>query len=82
MFRIAEPQEALQTAADMVTDEAGALELVGRSPFLVEGSTQNFKVTGGRNIALAAAVLQSRLKSHRVGAAMISVCQIRTLSSQ
>ncbi len=61
MFRIGELQEALLSAGDAVTDEASALEFVGRQPLLVEGSAQNFKVTYPQDFALAQAVLQSRI---------------------
>ena len=60
MFRIAELQDALRAAGSMVTDEASALEYVGKSPLLVQGSAQNFKVTYPQDFALAQAVLQSR----------------------
>ncbi|OYT94053.1 MAG: 2-C-methyl-D-erythritol 4-phosphate cytidylyltransferase [Burkholderiales bacterium PBB3] len=60
MFRIGELQAALRAAGDTVTDEASALEFVGRQPLLVEGSAQNFKVTYPQDFALAQAVLQSR----------------------
>ena len=60
MFRIAELQQALQAAGDAVTDEASALEFVGKAPLLVEGSAQNFKVTYPPDFALAQAVLRSR----------------------
>ena len=61
MFRIAELQRALLAAGDAVTDEASALEFVGKAPLLVEGSAQNFKVTYPQDFALAQAVLQARL---------------------
>ena len=60
MFRIAELQEALQAAGHAVTDEASAMEFVGKAPLLVEGSAQNFKVTYAQDFALAAAVLLSQ----------------------
>ena len=60
MFRIAELQQALLAAGDCVTDEASAMEFVGKSPLLVEGSAQNFKVTYPQDFALAQAVLASR----------------------
>ena len=60
MFRIADLQAALQAAGDAVTDEASALEFVGKAPLLVEGSAQNFKVTYPQDFALAQAVLLSR----------------------
>ncbi len=60
MFRIAALQAALQAAGDAVTDEASAIEFMGRQPLLVEGSAQNFKVTYPQDFAMAAAVIQSR----------------------
>jgi 2-C-methyl-D-erythritol 4-phosphate cytidylyltransferase len=60
MFRIDELQQALLAAGDAVTDESSALEFVGKSPLLVEGSAQNFKVTYPQDFALAQAVLESR----------------------
>jgi len=60
MFRIGDLLAALQAAGDAVTDEASALEFVGQSPRLVEGSAQNFKVTYPQDFALAAAVLAAR----------------------
>ena len=60
MFRIGELRAALQAAGDAVTDEASALEFVGKAPLLVEGSAQNFKVTYPQDFALAQAVLQAR----------------------
>ena len=60
MFRIGDLQAALQAAGEAVTDEASALEFVGRQPLLVQGSAQNFKVTYPEDFALAQAVLQSR----------------------
>ena len=63
MFRIGELQQALRAAGDAVTDEASALEFVGKAPLLVENSAQNFKVTYPQDFALAQAVLQSRCLS-------------------
>ena len=60
MFRIGELQQALLAAGDAVTDEASALEFVGKAPLLVEGSAQNFKVTYPQDFALAQVVLQAR----------------------
>jgi 2-C-methyl-D-erythritol 4-phosphate cytidylyltransferase len=60
MFRIGELQSALQTAGDTVTDESSAMEAMGCSPLLVEGSAQNFKVTYSQDFALAESVLLSR----------------------
>jgi 2-C-methyl-D-erythritol 4-phosphate cytidylyltransferase len=60
MFHIAELQQALLAAGDAVTDEASALEFVGKAPLLVEGSAQNFKVTYPQDFALAQALLVAR----------------------
>lgn len=63
MFRIGDLQQALQAAGDAVTDESSAMECMGKSPLLVEGSAQNFKVTYPQDFALAQAVLQARVAS-------------------
>jgi 2-C-methyl-D-erythritol 4-phosphate cytidylyltransferase len=60
MFRIGELQRALVAAGDAVTDESSAMEFMGLSPLLVEGSAQNFKVTYRQDFALAESVLLSR----------------------
>ena len=60
MFRIGDLRAALQAAGDAVTDEASALEFVGKAPLLVEGSAQNFKVTYPQDFALAQAILRAR----------------------
>jgi 2-C-methyl-D-erythritol 4-phosphate cytidylyltransferase len=60
MFRIGALQSALQAAGDTVTDESSAMEFVGESPLLVQGSAQNFKVTYPQDFALAHSVLLSR----------------------
>jgi len=60
MFRISALQQALLAAGDTVTDEASALEFVGKAPLLVEGSAQNFKVTYPQDFALAQAALEAR----------------------
>jgi 2-C-methyl-D-erythritol 4-phosphate cytidylyltransferase len=60
MFRIGELKSALQTAGDTVTDESSAMEAMGCSPLLVEGSAQNFKVTYRQDFALAESVLLAR----------------------
>ena len=60
MFRIGVLQAAYLAAGEAVTDEASALEFVGQSPKLVEGSAQNFKVTYPQDFALAEAVLAAR----------------------
>lgn len=57
MFRRGELQEALEqavAAGARPTDEAGALERLGRFPRLVPGSASNIKVTSAEDLALAA----------------------------
>lgn len=57
MFRRGELEEALRQAAAAgvrPTDEAGALERLGRYPRLVPGSASNIKVTSAGDLALAA----------------------------
>ncbi|MGJ7579186.1 2-C-methyl-D-erythritol 4-phosphate cytidylyltransferase [Variovorax sp. RHLX14] len=60
MFRIGLLCEALERAGDVVTDEAGAIELQGLAPLLVPGSAQNFKITYPEDFELAEAVLLGR----------------------
>lgn len=52
MFRYGLLARALEQAPE-VTDEAGAIELLGLKPKLVEGSPRNFKITLPHDIALA-----------------------------
>ncbi len=62
MFRYAQLCEALDRAHEarrLPTDEAQALEWLGRRPALVEGSAANIKITSGADLALAAALLES-----------------------
>ena len=61
MFRLGALKAALLSAGDAVTDESSAMEFVGQSPLLVEGSAQNFKVTYPQDFALAESVLLSRV---------------------
>jgi 2-C-methyl-D-erythritol 4-phosphate cytidylyltransferase len=60
MFHLGALKAALHAAGDAVTDESSAMEFVGLSPLLVEGSAQNFKVTYRQDFALAESVLLSR----------------------
>ena len=56
LFRYAELWEALRTAIDqgvMVTDESSAMEYAGYQPLLVEGASDNIKVTLPEDLALA-----------------------------
>lgn len=61
MFPLGTLREALQQAlADgfEVTDEASALEHIGKAPKLVEGHADNIKITRPEDLALAAFFLQ------------------------
>jgi 2-C-methyl-D-erythritol 4-phosphate cytidylyltransferase len=57
MFRYALLVRALQQA-DHVTDEASAVEALGMSPKLVEGSPRNVKVTLTQDVSLAELLLK------------------------
>lgn len=53
MFRLGLLRDALAAAGDAVTDEAGAVEALGRAPLLVAGSLANLKLTWPADFALA-----------------------------
>ncbi|MCW8963506.1 MAG: 2-C-methyl-D-erythritol 4-phosphate cytidylyltransferase [Gammaproteobacteria bacterium] len=56
LFRYAELRQALHSAIDnnfQVTDEASAMEYAGQQPMLVEGASDNIKVTLPEDLALA-----------------------------
>jgi 2-C-methyl-D-erythritol 4-phosphate cytidylyltransferase len=57
MFRYDLLRRALEQAVD-VTDEASAIEALGMSPKLVEGSARNFKITLPHDIPLAELLLK------------------------
>jgi 2-C-methyl-D-erythritol 4-phosphate cytidylyltransferase len=60
MFRLGMLREAIERArhdGHDLTDEASAIEWLGHSPKLVQGSLRNFKVTYPEDFALAGAVL-------------------------
>jgi 2-C-methyl-D-erythritol 4-phosphate cytidylyltransferase len=57
MFRLGLLQRALAAAGDAVTDESSAIEALGLSPRLVEGSLLNLKLTWPADFALAARLL-------------------------
>jgi len=44
-----------------VFDEAGAMEMLGHSPLMVEGQSNNIKITNGSDLALAASILEQQL---------------------
>jgi 2-C-methyl-D-erythritol 4-phosphate cytidylyltransferase len=63
MFPVRSLQRALQHAkqeAVQITDESSAMERLGLSPLLVEGSDDNIKVTLASDFALAEAILSAR----------------------
>lgn len=66
MFRIGALIDALEHTGDAVTDESSAMEAMGVSPRLVNGSAQNFKVTYPEDFALAEAILWQRRRSGEV----------------
>lgn len=62
MFRYRVLIEALRRAdIAAVTDESSAVEQTGAKPKLVQGSTDNFKVTWPEDLALAELILKERL---------------------
>ncbi len=63
MFRLGALIAALEAAMGqgiMVTDEAGAMELAGHQPRMVEGSADNIKITTPGDLAFAELLLASR----------------------
>jgi len=62
MFRYALLRRGLEQRRD-VTDEAQALEALGRGPRLVEGESGNIKVTFAEDIALAEMILRSQARA-------------------
>lgn len=63
MFPALSLQRALQHAKQegvQITDESSAMERLGLSPLLVEGSDDNIKVTLASDFALAEAILSAR----------------------
>jgi 2-C-methyl-D-erythritol 4-phosphate cytidylyltransferase len=63
MFRLDVLSQALISAADkslVVTDEASAIELAGFKPRMVEGHSDNIKITLPQDLALAALYLRQQ----------------------
>lgn len=60
MFRIGALIEAIERIGSAVTDEASAMEAMGKHPRLVQASALNFKVTYPDDFVLAEAVLAQR----------------------
>jgi 2-C-methyl-D-erythritol 4-phosphate cytidylyltransferase len=65
MFRLGLLQQALAQAGVGVTDEASAVEALGRAPLLVPGELENFKLTWPQELLLAARLLESREQEAR-----------------
>jgi 2-C-methyl-D-erythritol 4-phosphate cytidylyltransferase len=60
MFRLGALADALEMAGPAVTDESSAMEMAGFAPLLIEGGSQNFKLTYPEDFALAEALLERR----------------------
>lgn len=63
MFRLGLLRQALQEAGPGVTDEASAIEALGRRPLLVPGELENFKITWPQDLELAERLLATRRPS-------------------
>ncbi|QTN25046.1 2-C-methyl-D-erythritol 4-phosphate cytidylyltransferase [Rhizobacter sp. AJA081-3] len=62
MFRLGMLREALRAAGTAVTDDSSAIEAQGLRPLLVEGDSENLKVTWPSDFMLAERVLAARAK--------------------
>lgn len=62
MFRLHALSDAIKTAQSeiKVTDEASAMEYVGKQPKMVEGHSDNIKITVPQDLALATLFLQQQ----------------------
>jgi len=63
MFRVGELFQAIKEALDQnchITDEASAIELMGKQPMLVEGHADNIKITQADDLLLAEFILQQQ----------------------
>jgi len=63
LFRLGELRQALKTCLEKayeITDEASAIEAQGKSPLLVEGSSNNIKITQADDLALASFFLKQK----------------------
>lgn len=63
MFRYGLLVEALANADGSVTDEASAIERLGHTPLVVEGSRDNIKITCREDMAIATAIIDFQKKS-------------------
>jgi len=69
MYRLGQLSQALhsaQVSGQVVTDEASAIELCGEQSLLVEGSSDNIKITHPQDLQLAAFFLQHSLQPDEV----------------
>lgn len=65
MFRLEALAQALESAlqqGQMVTDDASAMELVGKAPKMIEGHGDNIKITRPQDLVLAELYLAQREK--------------------
>ncbi|MBK7529725.1 2-C-methyl-D-erythritol 4-phosphate cytidylyltransferase [Piscinibacter sp.] len=62
MFRLGMLSEALRAEGTAVTDDSSAIEAQGLRPLLVEGDSENLKVTWPSDFMLAERVLAARAK--------------------
>jgi 2-C-methyl-D-erythritol 4-phosphate cytidylyltransferase len=60
MFRHGMLRQALEAANEAVTDEASAIEGLGKRPLLVQSDSSNLKVTYPADLQLAAMLLEQR----------------------
>ncbi len=60
MFRLGLLAQALDVAGTSITDEASAIEALGKRPRLVTGAFENFKVTYPADFGLAERLLRTR----------------------
>lgn len=60
MFRLGLLHQALAAGTSGITDEASAVEALGRTPLLVPGEAENFKLTWPADFALAQRLLDTR----------------------
>lgn len=62
MFRIGMLLQGIEKAGNAVTDEAAAIESLGKRPMLIEGGAQNFKVTYPEDFEAVEIVLKGRMR--------------------
>lgn len=57
--------QAKNTPSALVTDEASAVEALGVSPKLIQGRSDNIKVTRAEDMQLASLILQAQSRDHQ-----------------